>query len=160
MSISKKDNNKAQAALKDFKERVASLMENESYSSIAEKSNLSKSNIQAMLEGKTPGIDKVAALALGLGVRLDWLVLGRGPVYEAPNSPDVRSFFKDELARKAFVDLETIKTIIEHFEAIRDPAKDYSPAQVANTIALMSVLFTGNLEDHDPESLMQMVKEL
>lgn len=160
MSNKKKDNNTAPEPIGNFKDRIALLMKDESYGTISEKTGLSRSNLQAMVRGQIPGIDKAATLAIGLGVRLDWLILGRGPVYEVPDAADVSGFFEEELSRKSFVDLETIKTIIAHFEAIRDPDKDYSPAQVANTIALMSVLFTGSVEDHDPKDVLQMLKNL
>ena len=160
MTNAKEETNTTKALIGDFQDRIEQLMKDESYASFAEKTNLSVSQVQSMMRGQVPGIDKAAAISEALGIRLDWLIFGKGPRYNAPEESNVVSLLSPEAASKAFVDLETIRETIKRFEEIREDGQSYTPQQVADIIALMSVIFSGTVEDQDPDQLLEMVKNI
>lgn len=131
------------------------LLKGESYSSLGEKANLSKSQIQSIMRGGVPRIDKVAAIAKGLGVKLDWLILGEGPMKGAAGSLPEKSVMNQVLA-----DLDTVGKMVEHFEDhIREDDKVYTPRQVSAIVRLLCIMAYGDVKDFDPDKIAGLVKD-
>lgn len=65
-------------------QRIRQAMGNESARSIARKAGISDSTLRSILAGARPTVDNLVALALALGVGLDWLATGAPDTAAAP----------------------------------------------------------------------------
>ena len=145
----------------DLPGRMELLLKEDSYSSFAEKTDLSKSQIQSIMRGRIPGIDKAAAIAKGAGVRLDWLILGEGPMMAPSADKSAKSLLSAENMKQVFADLETVGKMVEHFEEnIRSEEKVFSPKEVSSIIRLLCIMAYGDVREFEADEIAEIVKSL
>lgn len=144
----------AKSLIDGFHDRMNLLLESESYGSLAEKAGLNKGQIQSIMRGSIPGIDKVAAIAKGMDIRLDWLVFGEEPMMIKDNA------LSDKNMDTLFDDLEIVSQMTEHFEKhIREDDKVYTSRQVGAIVRLLCIMAYGDVKNFDPNEISNLIKK-
>ncbi|MDX9862586.1 MAG: S24 family peptidase [Rhodospirillales bacterium] len=72
-----------------FSDRLKQLIGQDSVSAFALKCGLKEGSVRQYLSGSIPGLDKAAQIAAAMGVPLDWLARGEGPVRIQAGKPTV-----------------------------------------------------------------------
>ena len=141
-----------------FQGRIEQLLKGESYASFGEKAGLSKSQIQSIMRGGVPRIDKVAAIAKGLGVHLDWLILGEGPM--KTSADEEAGGLPPKMMKQVVADMETVGKMVEHFEEnVRGDEKVYTPRQVSAIVRLLCIMAYSDVQKFDPAKIAGLVKD-
>lgn len=109
-----------------FIKRLKSVISTEPLTSFAKRCGFSEATLRKYLNGATPGIDKIAAIAKQNGLNIDWLLTGEYPQYKH----DLRKAME-------YASIDPSELVFNHtgIDIIRRDGKEVSPEQIFNQAA-------------------------